>query len=218
MLRCLTVALALSISLSAVAAEKIVAKLTLQRSAGDLPNIELQLTRARGADGSLTIKLVAKGVGERTQTLVIYEGGGDDDGFGDDDLRAVKLAELELPGGQKGARVDLVHHIADGKKSDERTDTTLVGLGGNKVHKALELVTRTARDRSKVCRELEETSIAIAGDKLTATTQLKRDPALDDDDLPIDKTCRSPSGSVKKVYGWAEERFADEKDEAEGDD
>jgi hypothetical protein len=186
---------------SAHAQERTVSKLSI-------PPLEVWVTRARASDGGLTLKVVAKGVGPKPQALTIYQGGGDDDGAGDADLRAVTASAVDLPGGKKGARVDVTLHPPDGKKSDERTETTIVGFDG-KTRKLLELVTRVGRDRSKICREFQETALTVAGADLVGVTSMRRESALGDDVLPLDKGCRSPSGAAKKVYKWATDHFVD---------
>jgi hypothetical protein len=186
---------------SAHAQERTVSKLSI-------PPLEVWVTRARSSDGGLTIKLVAKGVGPKPQALTIYQGGGDDDGPGDAELRALTASAVDLPAGKKGARVDVTLHPPDGKKNDERTETTIVGFDG-KTHKLLELVTRVGRDRSKICREFQETALTVAGADLVGVTSTRRESALGDDDLPLDKNCRSPNGAAKKVYKWATDHFVD---------
>ena len=196
---------------TAHAEDKTVAKLSLANGE-NFPAIDVWVTRAAGKDGSLVVKLIAKGVGAKPQALTIYQCGGDDDGAGDAEVRGIKASAFDLPGGKKGVRVDLVYRLPDGKKKDEQTDTTLVGFGGGKTHKLLELRTRLAHDRSKVCRESEEIALALEGDALAASRSLKLDSALGDDDLPLDKSCKSPRGVAKKLYKWANEKFVDPDD------
>ena len=183
-----------------------VGKLLLEFEPGK--KVELVLTRARTTDGGLVVKVVAKGLGPKPQPLIIYRGGGDDDGVGDDDVRGVALKPFELANGQKGARIDLTFRVPDGKKKDVQTDTTLVGFAG-KPHKLLEVTTERARDRSKLCRDLESTELKIEGTDLGAATTKQVEPALGDDDLPIDKGCKAPSGAVKKLYRWEKDHFVD---------
>jgi hypothetical protein len=192
----------LVLSATAFAEDKTVAKLTLAP-------YEVWVTRARAADGGLTLKLIAKGVGPKPQALTLYQGGGDDDGLSDSDLKTVKASPFELPGGQKGVRVDLTFRVPDGKKQDEQTDTMLVGFMG-KTRKLVELRTRLAKDRTKICRDSEETALSL-DDKgnLVAATVHKGESALGDDDLPLDKNCRGRSGVQKKTYKWADDKFID---------
>lgn len=162
--------------------------------------VDVAVTRVRAKDGGLTLKLVAKGPWPKPRSLTLYEGGGDDDGAGDDDVRSIRAAPFELPGGKPGVRVDFTFRVPDGRRGDEQTDTSLVVLEG-KVHKLLELRTRLSRDRSKTCRMSEVTTLELdaAGD-LVAATQVKAEPALDEEDNPIDKTCKAPKGVTRKVY------------------
>jgi len=194
-----------------------VGKLVLEHEPGK--KIELSLTRARTADGGLVVKVVAKGLGPKPVPLVIYQGGGDDDGVGDEDVRGVVLKPFELGNGIKGARIDLTFRVPDGKKKDVQTDTTLIGFAG-KPHKLLQLTTERARDRSKVCRDLESTELKVEGTDLGTATTKQVEPALGDDDLPIDKSCKAPSGAVKKVYRWEKDHFVDPNasDDDDGDD
>lgn len=174
-----------------------------------LDTVEVWVTRARFPDGGLTVKLIAKGVGPKPQALTIYHGGGDDDGAGDAEVKAIEASALPLPDGQQGVRVDFTFRVPDGRKNDEQTDTTLVGFQG-KTHKLLELRTRLSHDRGKNCREGEETQLALdAAGNLVASTTQNAESALGDDDLPLDKTCRAPRGAAKKSFKWSGDKFVD---------
>jgi len=161
--------------------------------------VDVWVTRARGDDGSLTLKLIARGLWPKPQSLTLYQGGGDDDGYGDDDVKKVTAHTFDVGGGKKIAKVEITYKPPDGKKVDEQTDTILVGFDG-KTHKMLELTTRRSRDRSKVCRETDQIDLAADGPTLTASRHLVREAALGDDDLPIDKSCRSPKEVAKKYF------------------
>jgi hypothetical protein len=188
------------------AQERTVQKLFLTPLAG-APQVEVWLTRARDADGALTIRLVERGVGARPQSLTIYRGGGGDDSAGDEDLRALTGQVMALPGGRNVVRVDFTYHPAGGQANDEQTDTTLVGFVGPKTHKLLKLRTRVALERSKLCRELAEVTLRPEGPVapdgsfiLIATAANRAEPKLGDDDAPIDPTCRAPAGTQEKRY------------------
>jgi hypothetical protein len=190
----------------ASAGEQTVAKLTLPAEAGR-PAIDVTVDRVASADGGVLVKLGARTNG-RTQTLTLYQGGGDEDGAGDRDLRAIAATAFELPGGRPAVRVDVTYHPADQPKRNERTDTFLVGVAAAP-RVLLELPTRLLRDRSKVCRELVETQLGDDGIDLVTRTVVRLEPALGDDDLPIDRTCVSPREQRRKIYKWAGERFID---------
>lgn len=201
-------------ALPSQAQERTVAKLFVTPQAG-APQVEVWLTRARGADGALTVRLVERGVGERPQSLTIYRGGGGDDSAGDDDLRALKGSVMALPG-RNVVRVDFTYHPADGQPSDEQTDTTLVGFAGPKTHKLLKLRTRVALERSKLCRQSAEVTLSPEGPAaadgsfiLAATAVNRAEPKLGDDDAPLDPTCRAPAASEKKLYRFDGQRLVE---------
>ena len=189
------------VAASVSAQERTVSKLSI-------PPVEVWVSKTLAGDGGLTVKLTAKGVGPKPQSLTLYQGGGDDDGAGAADLRGLTASVVDLPNAQKGVRVDVTLHPPDGKKSDERTETIIVGFAG-KTHKLLELITRVGRDRSKICREFQDTALAVEGADLVGVTSTRRESALGDDDLPLDKACRSPSGTAKKIYKWSTDHFVD---------
>jgi hypothetical protein len=229
MSRRLAVALfSLGLSLSSVVAsaagpkEKPISRLTLDGE--DDQAIDLVLVRVVASDGGLTLKLVVRGIAPKPQTLVIYQGGGEDDGAGEEHFRGAALRAFELGGGQAGARVDFTYQAPDAKRRDELTDTTIVGFVGGKPKKLFELRTRRGRDRNKNCKEAEETRLAVEGAgaerTLVATTVQTVDPVLGDDDLPVDKGCRAPKGAQKKIYKWVDGKFVDPEaaDDEESDD
>lgn len=220
-----SLAFALSCSSLVAAAgpkEKPISRLTLDGE--DDQAIELSLVRVVASDGGLTLKLVVRGLAPKAQTLVIYQGGGEDDGAGDEHFRGAALRAFELGGGQRGARVDFTYQAPEAKRRDELTDTTLVGFAGGKPKKLFELRTKRGRDRNKNCKEAEETRLAVDGagaDRtLIATTVQTVDPVLGDDDLPVDKSCRAPKGAQKKSYSWTDGKFVDPDaaDDEESDD
>jgi hypothetical protein len=191
----------------ASAAEQIVAKLSIAPEAGK-PTVEVSVVRVSSADGGVAVKVLARTAGAKPLTLVVYQGGGEEDGAGDKDLRGVSAAAFELGAGKKALRVDVGYHPPDEPKRVEQTDTTLVAVDG-KPRAIAELITRRGRDRSKVCRELTETQLAVDGADLIASTGVKLEPALSDDDLPIDRACRSSGALTRKVYKWSGEKFVE---------
>jgi hypothetical protein len=178
-------------------ADETAAKLTLAIESDK--KVDLWVTRSRGDDGSLTLKLIARGLWPKPQALTLYSGGGDDDGYGDDDVRRVTAHSFDVGGGKKIAKIDITYKPPDGKKVDEQVDTILVGFDG-KTHKMLELTTKRSRNRSKVCRETDQIDLSADGPTLTASRHLVREAALGDDDLPVDKSCRSPKDVAKKYF------------------
>jgi hypothetical protein len=178
-------------------ADETAAKLTLAVEPDK--KVDLWITRTRGDNASLTLKLIARGLWPKPQALTLYSGGGDDDGYGDDDVKRVTAHSFDVGGGKKIARIEITYKPPDGKKVDEQTDTILVGFDG-KTHKMLELTTKRSRDRGKACRETDQIDLAADGPTLTASRHLVREAALGDDDLPIDKSCRSPKDVAKKYF------------------
>src|SRR5689334_7357442 len=94
----------------AVAGEQTVAKLQLGGQ-------DVVVARVGGKDGGVQIRVKAgKGA-----PLVVYQGGGDEDGAGDKDVREVNASTFELPAGKKGLRVDMTYHPPDKPKKEEQT-------------------------------------------------------------------------------------------------
>jgi hypothetical protein len=170
--------------------------------------MDVVVVRGAPGNGGVTITLKAKPAGGKAQSYIVYEGGGDEDGAGDKDVKNVTAAPFDLQAGKKGVRVDVTYHAPDKPKKEDQTDTTIVAVDG-KPRPLVELTTRLGRDRSKVCRENQQVTLSLEGDDLVASTSTQLEPALGDDDLPIDKKCKSPAGSVKKVYKWADGKFGD---------
>ena len=172
------------------------------------PNIDVWVTRAGDDEGGLIIKLIARGVGPKAQALTIYSGGGGDEGPGESDLKSIGAKVFELPGGRKAVRVDFTYQVPESKTREIQTDTWIVGFGG-KTHKLLPeaLRTRFSSDRSKVCREREETTLSAESDAegvlLVAARAERVDAVYGDDHLPVDKTCRAAPGVDKKAYRLA---------------
>lgn len=197
--------LGLFVGTSALAGEQTVARLQIPV---DGKPMDVVVVRTAPGNGGVTVTLKAKPQGGKAQSYIVYEGGGDEDGAGDKDVKGVTAAAFDLQGGKKGVRVDVTYHAPDKPKKEDQTDTTIVAVDG-KPRALVELTTRLGRDRSKVCRENQQVSLAMEGDDLAATTAIQLEPALGDDDLPIDKKCKSPAGGVKKVYKWTDGKFVD---------
>jgi hypothetical protein len=173
---------------------------------GEKP-IDVWVTRGDRDDGGLTLRLLAKGVGPKAQSLTLYTGGGDDDGPGGDELKRVTAKVVELPAAGKVVRVDFSYRLPG--LHDEETHSTWVGFDG-RTHRVLELVTRKLHVRSKQCKEIEETTLlgeqGESAGGLTAATRLRTEAALGEDDLPMDKKCRGDFTS-RAVYRWTGEKY-----------
>jgi hypothetical protein len=200
------IAFALVLTASLALADETAAKVTVTAEPGR--NVDVWITRARSEDGAITLKLIARGVGPKPQALTLYAGGPSEDGWGDDDLRNVTAHSFDLGGGKRGARIDVTFHPLGAKKRDEQVDTFLIGLDG-KTRKLLELTTRVAWDKSKVCREADVIDLAVENGDLVAAKHRVREAALGDDDLPIDKSCRSPKDVSKRIYKRSADRFSE---------
>ena len=166
--------------------------------------INLVVTRQKQPDGGSVIKLAARGLG-KPQTLTLYQGGGDDDGPNDVDIKKVLIDEVEL-GKLKVARVDINFRIPGTVKKEIQTDTMLIGFDG-KMHKLVELRTYYSRTKSKLCRDGEEVTLAGSAETLTATKTAIAEPALDDEDQPIDKSCKPKGGPQKVIYKMKGDHF-----------
>jgi hypothetical protein len=192
----------------ALAAEsKALVQLTFEPEPGK-PSVDVWLTRGVDDDGGLTIKVIARGVGPRPQALTIYSGGGGDEGPGASDARSINAKVFELPAGRKAVRVDFTFQVPESRTREVQTDTWIVGFAG-KTHKLLPepLRTRFSSDRSKVCREREETTLTAEADAqgvvLVAARTENVDAVYGEDDLPVDKSCRAQPGVDKKAYRLA---------------
>lgn len=190
--------------------EKTVAKISVTPSLSASP-VDIWLSRTRNDDGGLVVKLVSRTSTTKAMSLTIYSGGGDDDGAGDADVRNLVVRPFDVPGGRRWVRVDFTYRIPDGGKRDERTDTTLIELLP-KPRRLIDITTQQVKQRSKNCREGEETQLFaenIEGElRLVATTQKIVDPVLGDDDLPIDKKCKVTDAAERKVFRPGPKGFA----------
>jgi hypothetical protein len=191
----------------ALAADRTVVKLAFSGPRNQ--PVEVWVTRADAEDGSLAIKLIAKGVGPRPQSLTLYSGGGGDDGPGTNDFRSVTAKVAVLPMAGKAVRVDFSYQIPG--TTEEQTDSTLIGFEG-KPHKLLHLTVRRTRQRNKNCATAEETALQPEGDELdgriVAAHQLKATPALGDDDEPLDAKCVTIA-TEKTVYRYTGEKYVE---------
>jgi hypothetical protein len=205
---------------AAPAPEKEVATLDL---AGKAP-VTLTVLRQRLADGGLKLTLRIAGKGDKKpRSVVLYEGGPDEDGPVDKSFRAATVEPFTLPGGKRGARVDFEFQVP-GSKKHRQVDAYLVGIDEPKL--VLEATVRRERDRTKVCHEVEEASLSLEKDgRLVASSMSALESELNDDDLPIDKTCKGRHPNAKTVWKWDGEAFlqidpppAPKKKAAESDD
>lgn len=175
--------------------------------AGKAP-VALSVVRVRLADGGLKLRLVVTPKGDKKAkpaSVTLYEGGGDDDGPSDKAFRAVSIEPFGLPGGRHGARVDFEFQVP-GSKKYRQVDTYLVSLDGPRL--VLDATTRRERDRSKVCHEVEEAKIVLEKDgRLFVRPVSVLESELNDDDLPIDKSCRGKQAGQQTTYKFDGETF-----------
>ena len=171
--------------------------------------LALSLLRSKQSDGGLKLKLVVSNKSDKKakpQILVVYEGGGDDDGPADKAFRSAALQPYNLPAGTRGVRVDFEFQVP-GSKKHRQIDSYLVSVdGAPKV--VLEATTRRERDRSKVCHEVEETSLTLEKDgRMLVTPVSALEPELNDDDLPVDKSCHGKQRGRQITYKFDGETF-----------
>ncbi len=198
--------LALSVLLLAGAAranEQALTQLKITPAPGKSP-VDVWLVRALDGEGGVAIKVVARGIGPKPQSLTVYSGGGGDEGPGEEVMKSITMTPFELVNGHKGVRVDFTYRLAEGKHKDVQTDTWIVGFVG-KLHKLIDqLRTRSSQEKNKYCREREETALTAqidAGEAvLVAATTKSVEAVYGEDDLPVDPTCRAPTGTERKAY------------------
>jgi hypothetical protein len=170
--------------------------------------IDVWVTRTRAADGGLTVKLIAKGVGPRPQALTVYRGGGEDDGPGDEEVRGISAKVIDFPSVGKLVRVDFAYRLPG--QDAEQTDTTLVGFA-KKTHRVFDLTTRRAYARNPQCRATEETTLSgepgEGAPRLVSAERILVRAVRGDDDEPIDKSCRPSARPGRAVYQWNGEKF-----------
>ena len=214
MRRSLAFGLVFGLSASAGAAppsEKEVAAVEL----GGKAPVALSLLRARQSDGGLKLRLLVspkdgkpdpKAAKKKPVSVMLYEGGGDDDGPSDKAFRNGAIEPFTLPGGQRGVRVDFEFQVP-GSKKYKQVDTFIVSLEDTP-RVVLESTTHRERDRSKVCHEVEDTALVLEKDgKLFVRPASVLDSDLNDDDLPIDKTCRGKRPGPQITYKFDGETF-----------
>jgi hypothetical protein len=186
-----------SLPLSAHAAEREVATLGITSE----PALSVSVTRERDAEGGLRLRLVVQRKGPaKPKSLVLYEGGGDDDGPGDKDFRSVTLTPLALPAETRGVRVAFEFQVP-GQKKHRQVDTFLVSVDDTP-RVALEVPTRRQLDRSRVCHEVEETTLIAQDDGrlfVKPTSNLESDVNGDDDE-PMDKACQGQHPGRQITY------------------
>jgi hypothetical protein len=169
------------------------------------PVVDVWLMRGTDEEGGLSIKLIARGVGPKSQSLTVYSGGGGDEGPGAADMKSVTMVPFELVNGISGVRVDFTYRVPEGKHKDVQTDTWIVGFSGGKAHKLIDqLRTRFSQEKNKDCRERGETALQAVIDAgeavLVASTARTVEAVYGEDDLPVDPTCRAPNGVERKAY------------------
>ncbi len=196
----------LLISATAMASFELVATVNISPAPGK-PKVDASLLRARREDGGIELSIRLKG-----QTTSVYSSGGDDDGPSDKDVRSVSVSPFSLPGGKKILRIDMIYRAPDATADEENGLSVLVAID-DKPSRMVEIETVTRRKRSKTCREITEIALAAqdrnGGTVLVATTGKTADPALGDDDLPIDKTCKAPPGKTESIYRLVGGKFID---------
>src|SRR3954471_21976672 len=69
--------------------------------------VDVVVVRSSSSNGGVSVTVKAKPAGAKPQSFIVYEGGGDEDGAGDKDVRAVTATPFDLPAGKKGVRVDV---------------------------------------------------------------------------------------------------------------
>lgn len=194
--------LALAAPVLAAPAEKEVATLELS---GKTP-VTLTVLRQRLSDGGLKLSLRIAGKGDKKpRTVLLYEGGADDDGPTDKSFRSATVEPFALPAGKRGARVDFEFQVP-GSKKHRQVDAYLVAIEDAKL--VVEATVRRERDRTKACHEVEEAGLTLEKDgRLTAASTSALESELNDDDLPIDKSCKGKRPGAKIVWKWDGETF-----------
>ena len=184
------------LSLAAPGPERTVATLEL---AGKTPSTAV-VVRQRLGDGGLKLRLVItpKGDPKKQRSVTLYEGGADDDGPTDKSFRAASGAVFPLPGGRRGVRVDFEFQVP-GSRKFRQIDTYLVAID-EPAKLSLEVTTRRERKRSKVCQDVEVTELVLDKDRLVARPISTLESELNDDDLPIDKSCHGKQTGPQVTY------------------
>jgi hypothetical protein len=197
-----------SLSVPALAAAPSADKEVAASELAGKPALQLSVLRQRLADGGLKLRLsiVHKGDKKKPALVTLYEGGADDDGPTDKAFRSASVEPFALPGGHRGARVDFEFQVP-GSKKHRQVDTYVVSLG-DAPRLVLDTTTRRERDRTKVCHEVEEAQLILEKDgKLFVRPTSVLESELNDDDLPIDKTCRGKHPGPATTFKWDGETF-----------
>jgi len=193
-----------SLPLGADAAEREVASLGITTE----PALSVSVTRERDAEGGLRLRLVVQRKGpSKPKSFVLYEGGGDDDGPGDKDFRAVTLTAFNLPAETRGVRVAFEFQVP-GQKKHRQIDTFLVSVDDTP-RVALEMPTHRELDRSRVCHEVEETTLIAQDDGrlfVKPMSNLESDVNGDDDE-PMDKACQGQHPGRQITYKFDGETY-----------
>jgi hypothetical protein len=187
---------------AAAPAEKEVASLEL----GGKTPAALSLLRQRQADGGLKLRLVITIQGDKKpKSVTLYEGGADDDGPTDKSFRSATVVPFTLPAGKRGARVDFEFQVP-GSKKFRQVDSYLVSVD-EAPRMVLDVTTRREKKRTKACHEVEEATLTLDKDKLFVRPASTLESELDDDDLPIDKTCRGKQAGQQITYRFDGDKF-----------
>jgi hypothetical protein len=168
------------------ATEREVASLAITNT----PALNVSVMRERDADGGLRLRLIVQRKGPaKAKSVVLYDGGGDDDGPGDKDFRSVMLTPFALPAETRGVRVAFEFQVP-GQKNHRQVETMLVSVDDTP-RVALDVPTHRELDRSRVCHEVEETALIAEDDGrmfVKPISNLESDVNGDDDE-PMDKAC-----------------------------
>jgi hypothetical protein len=172
------------------------------------PALNLSVTRQTLPEGGMKLRLlVQRASGKTVKSMVLYEGGGGDDGPGEKDFRSVKLSAFDLPAETRGVRVDFEFTIP-GSRTKRQIDSFLVSVDGTP-RTVLEATTHKELDRSRVCHEVEEAQIVSHDDGklfVRPSSDLESEVS-DDDDSPIDKSCQGLHAGKEIVYQFDGETF-----------
>jgi hypothetical protein len=166
--------------------------------------IALSLQRIKTSDGGLKLRLIVSA--KKKSSVTVYEGGGDDDGPSDKAFKSANIEPFSLPGGVRGARIDFEFQVP-GSKKHRQVDTYLVSLE-DAPKLVLDTTTRRERDRTKVCHEVEVSTLTLEKDgKLYVKPVSALESELDDDDLPVDKSCKGKRPGQQVTFKWDGEVF-----------
>ncbi|MEO6955024.1 MAG: hypothetical protein ABI321_24705 [Polyangia bacterium] len=164
--------------------------------------------RTRTADGGMKLRFALTDTAKKKkpQSVVLYEGGGDDDGPSDKNFRSVDLQAFELPDGSHSVRVDF-EFLAPGEKKHRQVDTFIVSVDDG-VHVAMQLTTLRERDRTRRCHEVASTTLSMTKEgRLVAKPLSALESDLDDQDNPIDKQCVGKHPGRPVTYKFDGDKF-----------